>query len=103
MDLPPILTVTRPFLRDIHHRQIQHCLLYTYTLIKRAAEGTEFAALEPQLEGPTALAVSKEDATAPARILAEFAKTAPKLEPVSYTHLDRNRAHRSQPGPWRFI
>ena len=24
MDLPPILTVTRPFLRDIHHRQIQH-------------------------------------------------------------------------------
>ena len=49
-------------------------------LIKRAAEGTEFAALEPQLEGPTALAVSKEDATAPARILAEFAKTAPKLE-----------------------
>ena len=46
------------------------------------------------LEGPTALAVSKEDATAPARILAEFAKTADKLElkagvveAVSYTHL----------------
>ena len=54
--------------------------VYKNTLIKRAAEGTEFAALEPQLEGPTALAVSKEDATAPARILAEFAKTAPKLE-----------------------
>ena len=47
--------------------------VYKNTLIKRAAEGTEFAALEPQLEGPTALAVSKEDATAPARILAEFA------------------------------
>ena len=54
--------------------------VFKSTLIKRAAEGTEFAALEPQLEGPTALAVSKEDATAPARILAEFAKTAPKLE-----------------------
>lgn len=54
--------------------------VFKNTLIKRAAEGTEFAALEPQLEGPTALAVSKEDATAPARILAEFAKTAPKLE-----------------------
>ena len=40
--------------------------VYKNTLIKRAAEGTEFAALEPQLEGPTALAVSKEDATAPA-------------------------------------
>ena len=50
--------------------------VYKNTLIKRAAEGTEFAALE----GPTALAVSKDDATAPARILAEFAKTAPKLE-----------------------
>ena len=39
-----------------------------------------FEALEPNLEGPTALAVSKTDATAPARILAEFAKTAPALE-----------------------
>lgn len=27
--------------------------VYKNTLIKRAAEGTEFAALEPQLEGPT--------------------------------------------------
>ena len=54
--------------------------VYKNTLIKRAAEGTEFAALDPHLEGPTALAVSKDDATAPARILAEFAKTAPKLE-----------------------
>ena len=45
-----------------------------------AAKGTAFEALEPNLEGPTALAVSKEDATAPARILAEFAKKADKLE-----------------------
>ena len=50
------------------------------TLIKRATEGTDFAALDPNLEGPTALAVSKTDATAPARILAEFAKKADKLE-----------------------
>ncbi len=54
--------------------------VFKNTMIKRAAEGTEFAALEPDLEGPTALAVSKEDATAPARVLAKFAKTAPKLE-----------------------
>ena len=40
--------------------------VYKNTLIKRAAEGTEFAALDPHLEGPTALAVSKDDATAPA-------------------------------------
>ena len=54
--------------------------VYKNTMIRFAAKGTEFEALEPHLEGPTALAVSKDDATAPARILAEFAKTAPKLE-----------------------
>lgn len=54
--------------------------VYKNTLIKRAAEGTDYAQLDVSLEGPTALAVSKDDATAPARILAQFAKTAPKLE-----------------------
>ena len=54
--------------------------LYKNTMIRFAAKGTAFEALEPNLEGPTALAVSKEDATAPARILAEFAKKADKLE-----------------------
>ncbi|MCI8453613.1 MAG: 50S ribosomal protein L10 [Lachnospiraceae bacterium] len=54
--------------------------VYKNTMIRFAAKGTAFEALEPHLEGPTALAVSKEDATAPARVLAEFAKTADKLE-----------------------
>ena len=54
--------------------------VYKNTMIRFAAKGTEFEALEPNLEGPTALAVSKEDATAPARVLAEFAKKADKLE-----------------------
>lgn len=54
--------------------------VYKNTMIRFAAKGTEFEALGPNLEGPTALAVSKEDATAPARILANFAKTADKLE-----------------------
>ena len=54
--------------------------VYKNTMIRRAAEGTAFAALDPHLEGPTAIAVSKTDATAPARILAEFAKKASKLE-----------------------
>jgi large subunit ribosomal protein L10 len=54
--------------------------VYKNTMIRFASEGTAFAALDPHLEGPTALAVSKTDATAPARILAEFAKTAPALE-----------------------
>ena len=54
--------------------------VYKNTMIRFAVKGTEFEALEPHLEGPTALAVSKTDATAPARVLADFAKTADKLE-----------------------
>ena len=50
------------------------------TMMKRAFEGTEFAGLDEYLEGPSAMAVSKDDATAPARILCNFAKTADKLE-----------------------
>ena len=34
-------------------------------MMKRAFEGTEFAGLEEYLEGPSALVVSKDDATAP--------------------------------------
>ena len=54
--------------------------VFKNTLIKRAADGTEFAALDPDLEGPTALAVSKTDATAPARIVAKYAKEVKTLE-----------------------
>jgi large subunit ribosomal protein L10 len=54
--------------------------VYKNTLIKRAIAGTEFEALSAQLEGPTAIAVSSTDATAPARILFNFAKTAEALE-----------------------
>ena len=54
--------------------------VYKNTLIRLAAKDTPYEALGPILEGPTAIAVSKEDATAPARILADFAKTAKKLE-----------------------
>ena len=49
-------------------------------MMKRAFEGTEFAGLDEFLEGPSAIAISKEDATAPARILCKFAKEADKLE-----------------------
>ncbi|MCD8218767.1 MAG: 50S ribosomal protein L10 [Clostridiales bacterium] len=54
--------------------------VYKNTLMKRAFEGTDFASLDPVLEGPSAIAISKDDATAPARIIAKFAKTADKLE-----------------------
>ena len=54
--------------------------VYKNTLVSRAVEGTEFESLRDVLEGPSAFAVSTTDATAPARILAKFAKTAPALE-----------------------
>ena len=51
-----------------------HYKVYKNTLMKRAFEGTDFAQLDKHLDGPNALAVSKEDAVAPARILAKYAK-----------------------------
>lgn len=54
--------------------------VYKNTLMARAFKDTAFEALAPYLEGPSAAAISTEDATAPARVLAEFAKKADKLE-----------------------
>lgn len=54
--------------------------VYKNTYLTMAFKGTEFEGLAPYLEGPTAVAISTEDATAPARVLAEFAKKAEKLE-----------------------
>lgn len=54
--------------------------VYKNTMMNFAFKGTDFESLTEVLEGPSALAVSKDDATAPARILAKFAKTAPALE-----------------------
>ena len=57
--------------------------VYKNTLMKRAFVGTEFEALNASLEGPNAIAISKEDATAPARLVAKFAKEIPNLEMVA--------------------
>ena len=54
--------------------------VYKNTFMNFAFKGTQFEGLSEYLEGPNAIAISTEDATAPARILAEFAKTADKLE-----------------------
>ena len=54
--------------------------VYKNTLMNFAFKGTDFEALAPYLNGPSAIAVSTEDATAPARIIAEFAKKAKNLE-----------------------
>lgn len=50
------------------------------TLLLRAAKEIGLDALEEVLHGPTALAVSSEDAVAPAKVLADFAKENDKLE-----------------------
>ena len=57
--------------------------VYKNTMMKRAFAGTALESLTKDLDGTNAIAISKDDATAPARIIAKFAKTAPKLEMVS--------------------
>ena len=54
--------------------------VYKNTMMNFAFKGTEFEGLAPYLNGPSAMAYSTEDATAPARVLSEFAKKASKLE-----------------------
>ena len=54
--------------------------VYKNTMMNFAFKDTDFEQLAPYLEGPSAMAFSTEDATAPARVLAEFAKKADKLE-----------------------
>ena len=50
--------------------------VYKNTLINIAVKDTPFEELSKNLEGPTAIAISKTDATAPARIICKFAKEA---------------------------
>lgn len=50
------------------------------TLLRLAAKESGLDALDEILHGPTALAVSDEDAVAPAKVLADFAKGNDKLE-----------------------
>lgn len=54
--------------------------VYKNTMMNFAFKGTDYEALAPYLEGPSAAAISKDDATAPARILGKFAKNIEALE-----------------------
>ena len=54
--------------------------VYKNTMMNFAFKGTQFEGLSEYLNGPSAVAISTTDATAPARVLAQFAKTADKLE-----------------------
>ncbi|MDY5021929.1 MAG: 50S ribosomal protein L10 [Blautia sp.] len=57
--------------------------VYKNTMMRRAFEGTPCESLSAHLDGTNALAISATDATAPARILAKYAKQFPKLELVA--------------------
>nr|WP_303244240.1 50S ribosomal protein L10 [uncultured Cellulosilyticum sp.] len=54
--------------------------VYKNTMVNFAIQGTEFVEIAKDLEGPTAIAISYEDATAGPRILAKAAKENEKLE-----------------------
>lgn len=54
--------------------------VYKNTMMTRAFRGTAFEGLTSSLEGTNAIAISKTDATAPARIINNFAKDCPALE-----------------------
>jgi len=50
------------------------------SIVRRATEGTDLEGLSSILTGPTAVAFSKDDAVAPAKILNSFAKTNDALK-----------------------
>ena len=54
--------------------------VYKNTMMNFAFKGTDFESLSKYLEGPSAIAISENDATAPARVLGKFAKEVPALE-----------------------
>ena len=54
--------------------------VYKNTMMNFAFQGTDFEQMKDLLNGPSAIAVSKEDPAAPARVLYAFAKKAKALE-----------------------
>lgn len=59
---------------DVHYEVIKN------TYLKRAADETGYEGLDDLFKGPTAVAFSNEDIIAPAKVLANFAKTADALQ-----------------------
>ena len=75
------------------------------TMLRFAFKEVGFDALDEQLNGTTALAISNEDPISAAKIIAKYADMMPKemfnIKAVSYTHLDvykRQQLHR--PAAW---
>lgn len=57
--------------------------VYKNTMMNFAFKDTPCEALAKHLEGPNAVAISKDDATAPARIISKYAKKAPTLKMIA--------------------
>ena len=53
--------------------------IFKNTLVRRATAGTDRTALDPFLEGPTAIAFVRDDVGAVAKVLREFSKAHPEL------------------------
>ncbi len=53
--------------------------VYKNTLMTKAVEGTEFEELKNSFTGPSAIAISKDDAVAPARVIAKAMKDTQKM------------------------
>ena len=57
--------------------------VYKNTMMNFAFQGTPCEPLTKHLEGPNAIAISKTDATAPARIIAKYMKTVPTMKMIA--------------------
>ena len=57
--------------------------VYKNTMMNFAFKDTDCEPLSKHLEGPNAIAISKDDATAPARIISKYAKKAPTLKMIA--------------------
>ncbi len=57
--------------------------VYKNTMMNFAFKGTDCEPLTQHLEGPNAVAICKNDATASARIIAKYAKTVPTLRLIA--------------------
>ena len=54
--------------------------VYKNTLVNRAIEGTKYEPLKDSLSGPSAFAISYDDAVAPARVISGIIKEYKKME-----------------------
>lgn len=68
--------------RQLREAGVQY-KVYKNTMMNFAFKGTDCESLTPHLHGTNALAISADDATAPARILSKFAKEYPALELIA--------------------